>query len=279
MTVRNIQILACCGALAILATSCSVPKDVAYFQNSESITAVLNEQPIIVRPGDKLNIVIKSKDPAISDLFNLPLYTTRVGQNTTATGEGVRNYSASSQDGTLLYTVSPAGTIDFPMLGNLKVSGMSRAELSGYIKGELMGRDLVKDPTVIVEFVGTGVNVIGEVNTPGRYDINKDKFNILEAISVAGDLTIKGLRNNVKVIREEDGQMKTYTVDLTNLSEAVKSPGFYLRQNDVVYVEPNDMRKRETTVNGNNAYSTSFWISVASLITTAVTTVGVFLNK
>ena len=84
----------------------------------------------------------------------------------------------------------PSGEIDFPVLGDIKVSGMTRSELSGYIKGELMGRELVKDPTVIVDFLSTGISIIGEVNKPGRYDLNRDNINIIEALALAGDLTV-----------------------------------------------------------------------------------------
>ena len=144
---------------------------------------------------------------------------------------------------------------------------MTRSEVAGFIKGELMGRDLVKDPTVTVEFLNTGVSVMGEVLAPGRYDMNRDNITILEALSLAGDLTIQGKRDNVMVIREEDGQLKTYRVDLTNGQQLMSSPAFYLKQDDIVYVEPNGVRKRQTTVNGNTALSASFWVSVASLLT------------
>lgn len=265
----------------LLPAGCKAPKDVSYFQDAESIIDVAGKQPIKVRPEDKLSIVVKSKDPAVSDLFNLPVYSQRVGTGGVSAGNGttVRNYNPSASDGISLYTVDPAGCIDFPLLGKLKIEGMTRSEVAGFIKGELMGRDLVKDPTVTVEFVNAGVNLIGEVTVPGRYDLNTDHLNLIEAIALAGDLTINGRRDNVRVLREENGKINVYTVDLTNLKNTAASPVYYLRQNDVVYVEPNDMRKREATVNGNNALSTSFWISVASLITTAVTTIGVFVQK
>lgn len=265
----------------LLSAGCKAPKDVTYFQDAESIINVAGKQPIKVRPEDKLSIVVKSKDPAVSDLFNLPVYSQRVGTGGVSAGNGttVRNYNPSASDGISLYTVDPAGCIDFPLLGKLKIEGMTRSEVAGFIKGELMGRDLVKDPTVTVEFVNAGVNLIGEVTVPGRYDLNTDHLNLIEAIALAGDLTINGRRDNVRVLREENGKINVYTVDLTNLKNTAASPVYYLRQNDVVYVEPNDMRKREATVNGNNALSTSFWISVASLITTAVTTIGVFVQK
>ena len=108
---------------------------------------------------------------------------------------------------------------------------------------------------------------MGEVLAPGRYDMNRDNITILEALSLAGDLTIQGKRDNVMVIREEDGQLKTYRVDLTNGQQLMSSPAFYLKQDDIVYVEPNGVRKRQTTVNGNTALSASFWVSVASLLT------------
>ena len=177
------------------------------------------------------------------------------------------------------YTVTPAGTIDMPVLGEIKVSGMTRSELAGFIKGELMGRDLAKEPVVTVEFANMGVSIMGDVVRPGRYDINQDKINILEAISMAGDLTLQGKRENIAVLRETNGEVKTYRVDLTNYKELTQSPVYYLQQGDIIYVEPNDMRKRQTTTNGNNIYTTGFWISVASLLTSITTTVGVFVLR
>ena len=178
-----------------------------------------------------------------------------------------------------VYTVSPQGTIDFPVLGTLKVGGMTRTELAGFIKGELMGRDLVKDPTVTVEIMGNAISMLGELHNPGRYEINRDNFTLLEAIALAGDLNITGMRDKVHVLRQSDGQTRDYIVDLTDAKSTMASPAYYVQPGDVIYVEPNDMRKRQTTVNGNSALSVSFWISVASLVTTAVTTVGVFVKK
>ncbi len=282
----KIKLLSCSLVLASAAvlSGCSVPKNVAYFQDTETsaILAAANPQPITIKPDDKINIIVKTKDPAISDLFNLPVYSTRIGQQTgqsiNGTGARIRSYSASGSEGIAYYTVDPEGNIDFPVLGKIHVEGMTRPELAGYIKGELAGRDLAKDPTVVVEFPATGVNILGEVMQPGRYDLNRDRINVIEAISLAGDMTISGQRQNVKVIREEEGKVKSYVVDLTNMEKSLASPGYYLQQNDIVYVEPNEKRKRETTVNGNNALSTSFWISVGSLLMSAVTTIGVFVK-
>ena len=271
------------GMVAMVMTGCGVPKDVAYFQDVDSATILETAQstPIKVKPGDKLSIVVKSKDPQLSALFNLPVYSSRIGQGGSTNGSTseLRAYTGAQSESVASYTVTPDGEIDFPVLGYIKVAGMTRAELAGYIKGELMGRELVKDPTVVVEFLSSGISVMGEVNRPGRYDLNRDQLNILEALTLAGDLTINGQRQNVRVVRSENGQVNTYVLDLTDAASLMKNPAFYLQQDDVVYVEPNKQRKRSSTVNGNNALSVSFWVSVASLLTSVVTTIAVFINK
>lgn len=274
-------------ALALLTalSSCKTPKDIAYFQDTEvnEIITTAKKQPITLKPGDKLSIIVKTSDPQISQLFNLGVYSTAVSNfETPLSGSGAvtsKDAIGGVSSGMSSYTVSDKGTIDFPLLGEIKVAGMSRSEIAGFIKGEIMGRDLAKDPTVTVEFLNTGIDILGEVRTPGRFDMNKDKLTILEAISLAGDLTISGRRDNIRVLREENGQMKIYTVDLTNAEKTMSSPVYYLAQNDIIYVEPSDVRKRQSTVNGNNVLSTGFWISIASLATSIVTTLGVFLKK
>lgn len=269
--------------LSVALTGCRTPEKIAYFQDTDTNTIIemAAVKPILVRPGDKLSIVVKSKDAAISDLFNLPVYSSRIGTSRQTSNDNIqlRSYTGASGEGIATYTVSPKGDIDFPVLGKLHIEGMSRSELEGYIKGELMGRNLVKDPTVVVDFLSSGVDILGDVKTPGRYDLNKDEITILEALSLAGDLNVTGQRENVKVIRREDGKLHTYKIDLTNAEQLAKSPVYFLQQGDVVYVEPNEMQKRNSTVNGNNALSVGFWISVASLLTSAVTTIGVFVKK
>lgn len=231
--------------------ACSTPKNVSYFQDlTETVMPVPTAIQTKVEPSDKLSIIVKSKDPRLVNLFNLTLPGDRVG------------------DGYSQFTVSPSGTIDFPVLGTLEVAGMTRSELAAFIKGELIGRDLAKDPVVTVEFLNAGFSVMGEVNRPGKFNFNKDHLTLLEALSMAGDLGIQGQRENVAVVRHEKDGVHTYRVDLTNFSELVKSPAYYVHQDDVIYVEPNGVKKRQTTVNGNNIISASFWVSIASLLTT-----------
>lgn len=244
-----------CTAVVLLATGCTTPKDVTYFQDvNETIVPVNGDGLIKIEPGDRISIIVKSKDPALSELYNLTVNTNRLGMAT------------PSPEGMSSYIVSKDGTIDFPVLGTLKVEGMTRQELAGFITGELRAGH-VRDAVVSVELLNASFSAMGELNHTGRIPINKDRLTVLEAISLAGDLGIQGRRDNVTVIREEADGVHTYRIDLTNMRDLVKSPAYFIKQDDVIYVEPNDVKKRQTTVNGNNLLSWGFWVSVASLLT------------
>ena len=260
--------------LACLASSCSTPKNIAYFQGAENAEifeiAEAQNKAIKVEPFDKLSIIVSCQDPALAQIFNLQVITNTAGQRSGFNGtDNFRSYNVGYSDGINAYTVSAEGTIEYPVLGTLKVEGMTRNELAAFIKGEIMGRGLIKDPVVTVEFLNVGVSVLGEVNSPGRYDMNVDALTILEAISLARDLSIQGNRQNIKVLRKDGDKLQTYVLDITDTEKLVKSPAYYLRQGDIIYVEPNDIRKRQTINNGNNVMNISFWVSVASLLTSA----------
>ena len=156
------------------------------------------------------------------------------------------------------------------MLGEIKVAGMSRHDIAKLIQNELRSSEQLKDAVVTVDFLNATVSVLGDVNRPGEYPIDRDDMNVLQAISKAGDLNITGDRKNVLVVREENGKDVAYRLDLTNTASLMQSPAFYLQQNDVVYVEPNNVKKRQATVNGNTVLTPSFWLSVASFLTTIV---------
>lgn len=255
---RKLQVLM--GVLlACLISSCGTPKDISYFQDTwEGDTyGIAQDLDIRLQKGDKLTIVVHSRDPQLSQMFNLPIASQRVGYTTLT----------NSNQQMAAYTVSDQGTIDFPNVGVLTVAGLNRTQVSDLVKKRLTDGDLVKDPVVTVEFDNMFINVLGEVAKPGRYAITKDRLTVLDALGMAGDLTIQGERKFVKVIRHVGETRKAYTVDLTKLNTIVSSPAYYLQQDDVVYVDPNDYRKRQTTVNGNNARSTSTYISLASLLT------------
>lgn len=258
---------------ALLLFSCATPTNITYFQDvtDGGVDTVSTAQSIRIRPGDKISIIVNSRDPQISNLFNLAYATRYVGD--------VNNAIASTQStGVQGYAVAEDGTIDFPVLGSFKVGGLTREEIARGIKQELMDRNLVKDPVITVEYLNLKVSVLGEVTKPGRIAIDRDEFTILDAISAAGDLTIYGVRENVRVIRAENGVRKTYVVNLLSAKDLLSSPVYYLQQNDIIYVDPNDMRVRQSTVNGNNVRNTSFWISLASLATTITTAVFTFVR-
>ena len=257
------------GAVLALAAgllfACSTPTKIAYFQDTADQEKTINlpQATIRLQPGDMISIVVNTKDPESAAVLNLPYVTQRLGA---ASREG--SYNNSQMSG---YTLDPKGEIDFPMVGKINLAGLTRSEASERIKGVLVEKSLVNlrfNPVVTVEFMNLGISIMGEVTRPGHFALNKDNLNILDALSMAGDLTIYGNRENVRVIRTEGDIQKTYIVDLTSAESTLNSPVYYLKQNDVIYVEPNEVKMRQSTVNGNNVRSSSFWISVASLLTT-----------
>ena len=257
------------AASAMLLSSCNSSKDVLYFQDlkaGDSVAMAAIPVPVTVRPDDKISIVVNSRDPQLMALFNLPKINKQVSSMGTSSAS---NVSGGGQD-ILGYTVDSRGEIDFPVLGKIKVEGKTREEIGAYIKNELITKNLVKDPVVTVEFMNLCVSVLGEVNSPGRYGIDRDKTTIIDALSMAGDLTINGNRNNVTVLRQDGDVQRVYAIDLTSGRDIYSSPAYYLQQNDVIYVEPNEMRARQSTVNGNTIRSASFWISITSLVMSIV---------
>ncbi len=245
-----------------LTQSCASTKRIVYFQGmpTDYTGTMPKSRPITVQPEDKLSILVNSKDPELAALFNLPVVSRYLSANNSTTGNSVQGTVSG-------YTVNSEGDIDFPILGKVYIAGMNREEISSHIKNELIRQNLVKDPVVTVEFINLTVSVLGEVVKPGRYNIDRDRLTLLEAIGMAGDMSIFGRRDNVTVMRKENGKERFYRVDISSAQSLYESPVYYLCQNDVIYVEPNKMRRRQSTVNGNNVRSASFWMSLASFIT------------
>lgn len=246
--------------ITLLMGSCGSTKTIPYFQDLGVGDSVRFVKPHVItfQPGDKFSIIVSSKEPKLAALFNLPIATYQAGQSPAGT---------SSYNQITMYTVNTDGCIDFPILGKVKVTGLTRQETAALIKGMLIGKDLLKDPVVTIDYGTMNFSVLGEVSRPGQYSIDHDQVTLLDALSKAGDLTIYGRRDSVKVLREVDGKQKAYSVNLTSWKDLTSSPAYYVKQNDVIYVTPNDTRSRQSTVNGNNVRSTSFWISLASLFT------------
>lgn len=245
------------AAISLIAlASCGTPKDITYFQDVNNGSEIFVSQPyqVKVQPGDKMRIIVSTQDDRITSMFNLSAGQLTYSTNNVNTG------------GALGYTVTSQGTIDFPVIGEVHVAGMNREQIAAEIKGILQARDLIKEPVVVVDYLNLGVSVLGDVNKPGHFDILNDRYTVLEAIADAGDLQISGERTNVKIIRQEVGKQKIYEVDLTDATSLYSSPAFFLQQNDVVYVTPNNKRKRESTINGNTPLTYGFWMSLASLL-------------
>ena len=259
-------------SLICLLGSCAAPKNVAYFQNAEAIRgmSLQNEQSLRLRPKDKINILVNSADPMLVSQFNLTAATSNMRSlgSTTSPKTTAGSTSGNSTAQLLAYTVDEQGDINFPVLGKVAVGGKTRQEVAEYIRLRLIERELVLDPTVTVEYVNLSVKILGEVNHPGRIDITKDYFTIVDAIADAGDLTINGQRENVMVMREVDGEDQTYVINLCDRQDMLTSPAYYLQQNDVIYVTPNSKKKREAKSSGNIFNQPSIWISLASLLTT-----------
>ena len=277
MNMKRISLLLWLLAIGILAVpSCSTPKEISYFQDLESVEGqrIGGAKGITVRPKDKISIIVNCKSPELTALFNLPYVTQRLGENSRSTISS--GYSQGYISG---YTVDDRGCVDFPVLGEVHVAGMTREEIASEIKRELREQGQATDAVVTVDFMNLYYQVLGEVTRPGRYAIDKDALTILDAIGAAGDLTIYGRRDRVKVLRDEGGRMRTYEVDLCSASDLIASPVYYVRQNDVIYVDPNDVRARQSTVNGNNVRSTSFWISLTSLAASVTNTIVVIATR
>ena len=245
--------------------SCKAPSNITYLQNLNygETVPVVPSRAIVALPDDRLSIIVHSKDPQLVEQFNLPVATHRLGQMRTSGNATLSNNGQVSP-----FVVDSFGDIDYPILGTIHVGGLTRQQIEKLIKDELIARNLVKDPVVIVEFLDHSVTVLGEVGSPGRILFDRDHLNLLEAIGMAGDLKMNGMRTNVRVIRMENGQEKAYDIDLCDANSVYSSPAFYLQQNDLIYVEPNNTAKRQTTPNGNSSFTPSFWISLASFALT-----------
>lgn len=248
--------------LTMLFCSCASVKKIAYFQDTKNgeVIDVVRPNDVTIQPLDKLSIIVSSRDPELAAIFNLSV----ASHSAVSISNGFYNNGYNQMSA---YTVSESGEIDFPVLGKIKVAGLKREELAWKIKDMIISRDLIRDAVVTVELANMYVSILGDIAHPGRITFDKDRFSIIDAITKAGDLNITGQRKTIKVYREENGRQVCHVIDFTSAENVFSSPVFYLRQDDIIYVEPNGMRKRQSTVNGNNLLSASFWVSLGSLLT------------
>ena len=241
--------------LVVFCTSCNSTKKVVYLQDVIPLKQqeIAQQFEMHIHVDDLLAIMVNSKDPELALPFNMPVVTYQIGTQNTP------------QQRVLGYLVDKNGEIDFPILGKLQVAGLTHLELTELIKQKLIEEDLIKDPIVTVQFLNFKVSVMGEVSRPGSFTINSDRITLLEALSMAGDLTIYGRRDRVAVIRETDGKRTILFHDLRS-SDIFLSPCYYLQQNDIVYVEPNKAKAGQREINSNT--SMSVWLSAVSILAT-----------
>lgn len=240
--------------VAMLLASCSSPKNVAYIQNSDSIdysrSEVLYDARIM--PKDILTITVNTVNPEASAPFNLFV-----------SSELSANRSIGAQRSLQTYLVDNKGCIEFPVIGTIKVGGLTKSACEKLIHDKIQRfMNAEENPIVTVRMSNYKISVLGEVNRPGMFTVSNEKINIFEALAQAGDLTIYGVRDRVKLIREDEkGHKDVYTLNL-NDAEIINSPYYYLQQNDVIYVEPNKVKAKNSAI----GQSTTIWISIAGAL-------------
>ncbi|MFN7674450.1 polysaccharide biosynthesis/export family protein [Flavobacterium sp.] len=221
---------------SIFFLSCASKKDIVYLQDVDTIKASnsLSYEPVL-KNDDLLSIIVSADDPEVTYMFNIPQI------------QG--NYKVDeSQSSIRTYLIDSYGQIEFPVLGKISLAGLTRSEAIKELTQKV--KPYITNPTINLRILNYKVSVLGEVIKPGSYTFSSERVTLLEALAIAGDLTIYGKRNNILIIREKNNQ-KTYNrVDITN-SSFVNSEFYYLTQNDVIVVEPNKTRINSSSFGPN----------------------------
>lgn len=237
-------------AAVCLLTSCGSYKNVTYFQNREALDKAVKGYLVDARimPKDVLSIVVNTTTPSAAYQFNLVTPTTQTQIQT--------------------YLVDNDGKINFPVLGELKVGGLTKTEAEQMIRQAILPYLVeTENPVVTVRMSSFSVSVLGEVNAPGTFTVAREKINVLEALARAGDLTIYGMRDNVTLIRENSKGEKSFHRLNLNDANIVNSPFYYLQQNDILYVEPNETKAKSSTIGS----STNLWLSATGILVSVAT--------
>ena len=250
---------------ALLLASCATNKRAAYIQQVQTDipTAIEQDYQIRIKPLDRLTVTINSKDPELAAPFNAASSYNSLN--------GLSTYSSSSNGNLQILTVDKEGNIQLPIIGEIDCDGLTRNELAKKIENTIRENGMVHDPIVIIQFADVKFSVLGEVARPGQFSITKDRISLFDALAMAGDLTIYGQRENVALIREENGMRTVHYFDLKN-PDILASPYFYLQQDDVVYVTPNKYKAQAGEINQNRSFYISL-VSVAVSVATLLVTI------
>lgn len=236
----------------LLLTGCAKPENYVYINDIQPNLPIAIQEPIPLRlkTGDKLTIMVHSRDQELADIFNLNKY----GENSSGFARQI-----------IPYTVDINGNIDMPVIGSVQVKDLSRMEVQNAIRHKLLTSKLVRDPIVAVEFVDMAYYVVGDIGG-GRHEINRDVVTLVEAISECGDLLVTGRRDNILVLRTTDGIQTPYEVNLLRTSDLYSSPVYYLQQGDVIYVRPTTMKIDQTSAYGSSVRTPVFWIGLLNMV-------------
>ena len=250
----------------VLVASCTSYKKVPYLQNSKDFESVVSQATVtepVIQPYDMLTItVVSTQDLKAAMSFNLIMPSDNSVVKTLTTQPALQNYIVDSK-----------GCVNIPNVGEVHIAGKTISEAEEMVLGKVKSAFAVP-PTVTVRFVDYKISVLGEVTAPGTYTVKNGKVNILQALSLARDLTIHGERSNVKIIREDaNGVQNVYEVDLNDAS-LLNSPYYYLQQNDIVYVTPNKVKSRNSDIGS----STSLWFSGTSVAISLISLLFNILN-
>ena len=261
--------------VVLLITGCKTNKQIVYLQDSGKLVSyndflIAPIPDVTLKVGDLFTITVNSNTPEAALPFNLPLIPSQTGMNSYNQGSAmVSSYGAGS--GSLQnYLVDTQGDIMFPIIGKIHVDGMSKIELSEYIHKEIYPRYIKEIPIITIRYVNFKISVLGEVSRPGVLKIDNEMVSIFEAIALAGDMTIYGKRDNVLLIRENNGKRESLRIDLRD-KRLLDSPYFYLQQNDILYIQPNNPKSRSSALSSMETLSVSLigtLISLTSLIVT-----------
>ena len=262
-------------ALAATASACQTQKKLRtvsqnfnYLQKSAGAPHDVRLTPLTIQPNDILSINVTSTTMSQEQVAIFAV------TNTGGLAQQAGIMGQQMAPAIFGYLVDADGHITFPLLGRIRAGGLTREELAAYIQGQLTVREFVKEPSVLVRFTNLRVNVLGEVKVPGTKTFTADRITVLEAIAAAGDLTDRGVREHIIVLRQEQDRVTPIRIDLTDPA-FTDSPGFQLRQNDIVYVAANDLKLREVNFNPRFVRDLSITTAIASLMVLVINLVFV----
>ncbi len=237
--------------VVLITTSCASRKELVYLQSGSNTKELVSYEPVL-QPDDVVMIVVSSENPEVAAPYNLKAITV---QGDTENGIGAQRMQT--------YILDKEGKIEFPLLGTISLSGLTKTQAVAKLKALL--KDHVNDAIINFRILNFKITVLGEVQKPGTYPVSSERITLLEAIGMSGDLTIYGNRTNVLLIREKNGTKTMERIDLTK-SDFLNSSAYYLSQNDVVYIEPNKTRINSSAIGPNLTVG----ISALSLIVTII---------